>query len=137
MVIPADSSEYSCHQNEEDFIYTKIDSDRAKRCNIREQIENTDQWDDCRGRSFCSLSFRNTEYPGDPRCLNQDAEELALFVLIGCDGSDITLPGGYEINRSNLASIVMVLDVIICFWFIMNTSMMYSYIEREGKYMDD
>ena len=73
MVIPADSSEFSCHQNEEDFIYTKLDPDRAKLCNIREQIESTDQWDDCQGRSFCSLSFRNTEYPGDSSCINQEA----------------------------------------------------------------
>ena len=62
---------------------------------------------------------------------------MSLFVLIGCDGSDITIPGGYEISRENLAAIVMVLDVIICFWFIMNIAMMSSYIEREGKYMDD
>ena len=31
----------------------------------------------------------------------------------------------------------MVLDIVICFWFIMNTSLLNAFIEREGKYRED
>ena len=79
------------------------------------------------------MSFKNTEYPGDPSCINQEVEQLSLFALIGCDGPDIILPGGFEIERDYLASIVMAFDVVICFWFIFCIKMMRSYIVTEAK----
>ena len=58
-------------------------------------------------------------------------------MVIGCDGAEIVISGDIEVDRVNLASLVMVLDVAICLWFIMNTSMLNAFIEREGRYRQD
>ena len=74
------------------------------------------------------------DYPGEKSCIQNVVGDLSLYVVMGCDGADIIFPGGFEVSRQNLATMVMIMDVAVCFWFIMNTSLLNAFIEREGRH---
>ena len=106
----------------------------APACDMRPQIKE-DFKEKCIGEKNCKFSVLAT-YELLPGCLVEE-EDPQFVIAVECKKELIDLPWGSTVSRQNLAKIVCVLDLIICFWVVLNISLFDIFIKREDRFVDD
>jgi hypothetical protein len=108
-------------------------------CNMAKFLEDTFEEAECEGKTNCQLDFgaglAADDLPGPP-CLGLK-QGNAMFIVSKCIGSEIEFESiGLTIERTDLSTFVVFLDILICLAFICNTAHIRRYITLEEHDID-
>ncbi len=89
----------------------------------------------CFGKKLCEGSFNATMFPLLPLSCHQSKHEF-LFVAF-CDVQNIDFPGlNVSVSRTSLSVLVVVIDLLVCFIFIVYIFTQFAGIDRDAALSD-